>query len=269
MKTTSSPAAKLVSVVLFLTLTACAGNSNPIALEPVTPEAESPLVELVSKLGADGSVAGPITLYQAVIAQGVPSKVAKVAFEKYDKFKSQVRRTEYIAMIDFTQHSANRRFYFVNRKSGAVEQWSVAHGSGSDPDNDGLAQYFSNVPNSHMSSLGSYLIQEKYVGKYGDSMRLDGLESTNSNVRDRAIVLHPSNYVKDGSSKQGRSWGCPAVPYNKIASLITRSKDGSFMYVYGVNKRTTASDFGLLQQWNLVPRHLWTNESEDAPIFGE
>lgn len=265
-----SSAAKISSILLFLALSACAGNSNPVALTPVEPEPESPLVELVSKLSSDGKVAGPITLYQAVIAQGVPSKVAKVAFEKYDQFKDQIKRTEYIAMLDFTQHSSNRRFYFVNRKTGAVEQWSVAHGSGSDPDNDGLAQYFSNVPDSHMSSLGSYLIQEKYVSaKFGDSMRLDGLESSNNKARDRAIVLHPSTYVKDGLAKQGRSWGCPAIPYAKIASLIPRAKDGSFMYIYGVNKRSTASDFGLIQQWNMIPKSMWTDESESSPIFGE
>lgn len=261
MNTTRLAITKSALLFSVLTLAACAGESTPIALEPVTPDPDGAIAEMQSSR---------VTLYQAVIAQGVPAKVAKKAFEKYEQFKSQVRRTEYIAMLDFTQHSGNKRFYFVNRKSGAVEQWSVAHGAGSDPDNDGIAQYFSNIPDSHMSSLGSYLIQEKYVSsKFGDSMRLDGLEDTNNLARDRAIVLHPSTYVKDGNSKQGRSWGCPAVPYAKIQSLITRSKDGTFMYAYGVNKRATVSDWDIIRQWRMIPKSLWTNEAEDAPIFGE
>lgn len=261
---------KYFVVLIFLALTNCAGQDNPVALTPVDPSPDSPITDLATKLSPDGRAAGPITLYQAVIVQGVPSKVAKVAFEKYDKFKAQINRQEYIAMIDFTQHSGNLRFYFVNRKSGAVEQWAVAHGAGSDPDNDGIAQYFSNVPDSHMSSLGSYLIQEKYQSaKFGESLRLDGLESSNSNVRDRAIVLHPSTYVKDGLIKQGRSWGCPAIPYAKIQSVIARAQGGAFMYVYGLNKRSTASDMGLLQQWNMIPKSLWPSEGEDAPIFGD
>ncbi len=266
------PTSYVTTVVLLfgvLSLAACAGGENPIALQPVT-EADDSIQDLFTKLG-DGLAAGPITLYGAVIAQGVPSKVAKKAFEKYDQFSSQVRNKANIVMIDFTQHSRAKRFFFVNRASGKVEQWTVAHGSGSDPDNDGMAQYYSNVPDSHMSSLGSYLIQEKYKSdKYAsDALRTDGLESTNNNARDRAIVVHPSNYVKNGSAKQGRSWGCPAIPYDYIKSVVARAQNGTFMYIYGNNKRSAALDMRMLQQWNLVPRTMWTNESEDAPLFGE
>lgn len=257
----------LLSVVL---LTACAGEDNPVALSPVQPEQEdSSIVDLFTKLSADGRAGGPVTLYSAVVAQGVPSKVAKKAFEKYDQFSGKVRNPAYITMIDFTQHSKYKRFYMVNRSTGKVDQWSVAHGSGSDPDNDGLAQFFSNVPNSHMSSLGSYLIAEKYVGKYGESLRLDGLESTNSNVRDRAIVIHPSNYVKDSGKTQGRSWGCPAVPYDWIKTIISRAQGGAFMYAYGVSKRSAWNDTRALMRWDMIPKSMWPNEGEGAPEDGE
>ena len=97
-----------------------------------------------------------------------------------------------------------------------------AHGAGSDPDRNGVPRYFSNVPDSHRSSLGSYLISERYAGKYGGSMRTDGLESTNNLVRRRGIVMHPSNYVSADRAQQGMSWGCPAVPYAWIDRLIGR-----------------------------------------------
>ncbi|MGE4130840.1 MAG: murein L,D-transpeptidase catalytic domain-containing protein [Bdellovibrionales bacterium] len=256
---------KSILLILPFILTACAGKKTPLALsiiQPTDAPAGRGVVELVEKLG-DGRPAGPITLYQAVIAQGVPLKVAKKAFEKYDEHSDVVRNPTYITMVDFTQHSTHSRFYMVHRTTGRVDQWPVAHGEATDPQDDGIAKYFSNIPDSHMSSLGSYLIQEKYVSsKFGESLRLDGLESSNSNVRDRAIVLHPSHYVVDGRTKQGRSWGCPAIPYANIQTVIARAQDGSFMYVYGVNQRSTAMDAQILARWNLIPKALWTDESE-------
>lgn len=233
----------------------------PVALETVTPDEKSLLRN-----------EGPMTLLAAVVKQGVPSKVAKEAMLKYDKFVSYVKKPEFITMIDFSQHSSKRRMYVVNRKSGEVESLVVAHGSGSDPDDDGIPQFFSNVPNSRMSSLGSYIISEEYKGKYGASLRLDGLEKTNSNVRKRAIVLHPAGYVEDGKTKQGRSWGCPAVPFAWISKMIERHKDGAFLYAYGINKRkkgTKSEENELMRQWDLIPADQWINESEDAPEAGE
>ena len=46
----------------------------------------------------------------------------------------------------------------------------------------------------------------------------------------RAIVMHGASYVVDGKSKQGRSWGCPAVPLPEKDALIAKVKAGSLMY---------------------------------------
>ncbi len=256
----------VLTVGVSVLFSACAGQNNPVSETLVFPELDES-GEMVNLFAADGDK--PVTLMDAVLAQGVPAPVADAALKKYDQYSDVVRKTDYIAMIDFTQHSGRLRFYLVNRASGKVDRLAVAHGSGSDPDNDGMAQYFSNIPNSKMSSLGSYLIQERYVGKYGGSMRLDGLEPINSNVRDRAIVLHPSKYIKDGKAKQGRSWGCPAVPYSWIESIIDRTRDGTFMYAYGFDQRQSVNDAFVLDQWQLIPKSQWVNESEDAPIDGE
>lgn len=255
----------LISFVM-VGLSACAGHDEPIADSIINPKLD-PSGEINEWVDMNGGQ--PVTLIQAVLAQGVPAPVAEAALAKYDLYKDVVRKDAYIAMIDFTQHSGRLRFYMVNRQSGKVDRLAVAHGSGSDPDNDGMAQYFSNIPNSKMSSLGAYLIQERYVGKYGASMRLDGLEPTNSNARDRAIVLHPSKYIEDGRAKQGRSWGCPAVPYAWIQSIIDRMRDGTFMYAYGFDQRKSTNDVFVLNQWELIPKSQWVNESEEAPIDGE
>ncbi len=264
-----SVSSQIVLILSVLILGACAGQENPIALRTIAPD--SPLLDEMPALAAAARKSGPVTMYAAAVAQGVPSKVAQRAFEKYDQFVNKVRKPEYITMVDFTQHSRNKRFYMVNRDSGKVDQWTVAHGSGSDPDNDGIPQYFSNVPDSHMSSLGSYLIQEKYWSDKYDSyaIRTDGLESTNDNARARAIVVHPATYVEDGSNKQGRSWGCPAIPYDWIKTVIARAEGGAFMYIYGVNKRGAINEMRALRNWDLIPKSLWPNESEEAPVDGE
>lgn len=262
--TTMKQTTRLLLVSGFtLLFAACAGEEHlPIALEPVVPEGEEASLKVQSR--------APMTLLEAVLKQGVPAKVAKEALFKYDKFVDHVKKPAFITMVDFSQHSSKKRMYIVNRKTGDVDAIPVAHGAGSDPDNDGIPQFFSNVPNSHMSSLGAYLVAEEYKGKYGASLRLDGLERTNSNVRNRAIVLHPADYVKEGQKKQGRSWGCPAVPYAWIEKIIERTADGAFLYAYGINKRKASiNDDGLIQQWNLIPVDQWVDESEEAPLAGE
>ncbi|MGE3684236.1 MAG: murein L,D-transpeptidase catalytic domain family protein [Bdellovibrionales bacterium] len=259
---------KVQAFIAFTTLllVACGENRAPVAFSAVDPLLdETGVVQRIADQLPSGEV---LTLINAVLLQGVPAKVAKEAMLKFDRFEARVRNPGHIVMIDFTQHSGKKRFYLVDRKSGKVDTLTTAHGEASDPDNDGTPQYFSNVPNSHMSSLGAYLISEKYVGKYGESLKLDGLERTNSNARARVIVLHPSHYVKDGKAKQGRSWGCPAVPYAWIKKIIQRTQDGAFMYIYGINKRNVAEDRYLIQQWNLIPKSQWINEADDAPWDG-
>jgi hypothetical protein len=111
----------------------------------------------------------------------------------------------------------------------------VAHGSGSDKANDGYAEKFSNVSGSNASSLGFYMTAETYNGKHGLSLRLDGLSSTNSNVRARAVVIHGASYVSDSDIKAGRSWGCPAVSMASKDKVIKMLKGGSIIYA-GLSK---------------------------------
>jgi hypothetical protein len=140
----------------------------------------------------------------------------------------------------------------------------VAHGAGSDPRKTGYAEYFSNLPNSHKTSLGAYLIQEKYRGKHGPSLRLDGLENTNSNARGRTIVLHPASYViNDADKDQGRSWGCPAVAEDTMDTVLKRLTGGAFMYIYGINKADMTAEAAELAMWEKIPKDQWPDESEE------
>lgn len=159
----------------------------------------------------------------------VPQKILSSALDYYEKNLDSIPNKRFIGLIDFKQHNSKERFYIVDMESGRVETHLVAHGKNSDPDFDGFATKFSNTPDSLQSSLGFYLTAETYIGAHGYSLRLDGLSRTNSNARDRAIVIHAAEYVAPGG-KIGRSFGCPAIDVRIHAQLIDQIKDGSLLY---------------------------------------
>lgn len=93
------------------------------------------------------------------------------------------------------------------------------------------ATQFSNIVDSKQTSLGTYRVAEAYHGKYGLSLRLDGMSPSNSNARKRAIVLHGAKYAEPSTIKKlgmlGRSWGCPAIPMKltkKSRQLVKRRR---------------------------------------------
>jgi hypothetical protein len=160
----------------------------------------------------------------------VPSNALSSAVIYYDRNQSRIRNKKYMSVIDFSKSSKQSRFFIINMDSGAVWAIHVAHGKGSDSNHDGYADKFSNSSGSNASSLGYYLAAETYSGKHGLSLKLDGLSSTNSNARARAVVIHGASYVKEASVIQGRSWGCPAVTMSYRDKVIGLLKGGSLIY---------------------------------------
>lgn len=161
----------------------------------------------------------------------VPKSLRDDALRYFDKNTARLPNAKFITVVDMAQHSKNKRFYLIDMETGSVEQHVVAHGTGSDPENDGTPSKFSNVSGSNATSLGFYKTAETYEGKWGYSLRLDGLSSTNSNARARAVVMHGASYVENGRAKQGRSWGCPAIPLDEKDAVIDKVKGGSLLYV--------------------------------------
>lgn len=161
----------------------------------------------------------------------VPAGLKQGALAYFDanpgKFKD-----DWIGIIDMSKHSKEERFFLINLKTGAVEKTVVAHGSGSDPSNTGTPTRFSNVNNSKMTSLGYYKTGEVYQsGKVGRAVRLDGLQATNNAARARGVVLHASSYVSRGRAKQGRSWGCPAVPTGETRGIQDKLANGHLLLI--------------------------------------
>ena len=206
------------------------GTRAGALLEPGTywidanvPEAYAVRMQLTTAatLGAYGIATDPAT--DAV-------RVFGAAWRRRD-----TRRFEY-AITDFSLHSSIGRQWIFDLASGEL-LWNlhVAHGRGSTDGVDlGVAVTFSNVPESHQSSLGLVRSAERYDGDYGRSFRLDGLEpGFNDNVRDRAIVMHPwegsrpEAVAADGMAAV--TWGCPAVDDRIAPSVVERIADGVVM----------------------------------------
>jgi hypothetical protein len=170
-------------------------------------------------------------------AKSIPSKTLRSFFEKSSDINSRkLQTTTYAFIIDFNQHSKNKRGYLLNLKNGSVESYQVSHGKGSDRNHDGHADSFSNVDGSHKSSLGLYITAETYNGKHGLSLKLDGQEGTNDNARSRYIVMHGASYMSKAfinqHGKAGRSQGCPAVNNSVRTDLINKLKGGSLYYIH-------------------------------------
>ena len=144
-----------------------------------------------------------------------------------------------LTVIDFSLPSTAKRIWIIDMEDGLIlHHGFVSHGRNS---GELMAQKFSNVNSSYMSSLGFYLTGETYQGKHGYSLRLDGLEKGfNDNARERAIVIHGADYARENFIKQtgrlGRSLGCPALPDEIANDVIDMIKEQSLLFIYGKDK---------------------------------
>jgi hypothetical protein len=75
---------------------------------------------------------------------------AKAALDSH-----QVGPRDSIGIVDFSQPSADPRFFVVDLASGQVDSHRVAHGRGSDPDHSGFVERFSNDFGSNATSHGT------------------------------------------------------------------------------------------------------------------
>jgi hypothetical protein len=148
--------------------------------------------------------------------------------------RSSIRNADVIGIADFARHSGQPRFYLLDVMSGRVSSHYVAHGRGSDPTHCGWLQNFSNEYNSLATSRGAYVTGDFYNGKYGYSLRLTGLDRTNSNAEGRAIVVHSAWYaepqIAQEQGKLGRSEGCFAFGQASHQEMLARLGPGRLLY---------------------------------------
>jgi hypothetical protein len=147
--------------------------------------------------------------------------------------------TEYCFLVDMSLPSGKKRFFVYNMKKDSLEYSSmVAHGYGSAPRFANEPLQFSNVPNSAMTSLGKYKIGYSYFGAFGLAYKLYGLDSSNSNAFERAIVLHSYTSVPESETYPNlicESAGCPMVNSSFLATLgkyIKASPKPILLWIY-------------------------------------
>jgi len=209
-----------------------------VVLQVVTPSQQTykggPKAEAAKPVSSRTLTSSDIFLKLAEsVGQGVPAK-RLIEFKQKNDGASEPR---YWAVVDFNRPSTEKRLFVFDIQAKRVEAFYVAHGKGSEGAvDDGMAEAFSNEDGSNSSSLGIYRAMEEYVGGHGRSMRLEGLESTNSNARSRAVVLHRADYVSEDFIRQtgrlGRSDGCLAVENSVADALIDKLEKGALIIAW-------------------------------------
>ena len=178
--------------------------------------------------------AAPALPLHAAYNPAYDRRVMEIAKREAERAGRRLWRTDLVGVADYARPSTLPRLHFVNLESGTLRSFYVAHGRGSDPEHDGWLKRFSNAPGSLATSRGAYLTCEWYNGKYGTSIRLEGLDGDNSNALERAIVIHPATYADPSMiarfGKLGRSEGCFAMAPHDFNEALWHLSGGRLLY---------------------------------------
>lgn len=197
---------------LACALTACVGRVDPVVAPPPQVAAAPPRLPWprtdVLKLAVDAQRCG----YRRGVVDG-PT----------------------LTVIDYSLPSSEKRLWVID-----MVRWRVlfheyvSHGEGS---GEKWAVLFSNEEGSHQSSLGLFRTADTYIGGYGYSLRLDGLEpGVNDRARERRIVMHGALYaspwIVQRIGQLGTSHGCPTLPREVARTVIDQIKGGTAVFAY-------------------------------------
>ncbi len=175
------------------------------------------------------------------IQNKIDPMVLSMALSGYYSLKDQgkVNRDGILTVIDFNRPSVDERLFVIDVNEGRLlYSGLVAHGRRS---GENYAQFFSNDPGSHQSSLGFFTTGDTYDGKNGYSLRLIGMErGINDRAESRSIVIHGANYVSYDYIRKhgrlGRSQGCPAISVDSFQQVIDLIKGGSCLFIFHGDK---------------------------------
>jgi len=155
------------------------------------------------------------------------------ALEKYAKKNHY--STDYFILVDMSLSSAEKRMYLWDTSTDKpIKSGLIAHGHCR---KNLIEVEFSNIKGSNCSSQGRYAISEQYTGQFGESYKLLGLDSTNSNAFDRFVVLH--SHICVGDSEQFfpicLSEGCPTLSptmLNELKPIIDASTKPILLWIF-------------------------------------
>jgi hypothetical protein len=188
------------------------------------------------------SVASDSTIYSDLNADNLTYEAFTLAYDGFAQIldKQMLANDSVLTIIDFSLPSDRKRLWVIDiHHHKVLENSLVAHGKASGML---LAESFSDIPQSHQSSLGFFITGSTYIGKHGYSLILEGIEKgINENARKRAIVFHGASYVSTDFVKKngrlGRSFGCPALPPEQNTRIIDLIKDCSCVFIYSPDKK--------------------------------
>ncbi|MCL6251411.1 murein L,D-transpeptidase catalytic domain family protein [Altererythrobacter sp. KTW20L] len=186
-----------------------------------------------SAIGA-AALASPLRVAAQPGPDGKTRRILEVARAEIARAGNALWRRDMAAIADFGVHSAIPRFHIANMEAGTVRSLLVAHGSGSDPEHDGWLNDFSNLHDSWATSRGAYVSWEWYEGRFGTSMRLEGLDPTCDQAYPRAIVMHAAAYATPAHvarwGRAGRSNGCFAVGPEELSGALYQLSGGRLLF---------------------------------------
>lgn len=179
-----------------------------------------------------------------IIGYSQENNLQKKAKEAQEYCKEKGLNTDYCILIDMNIHSGKKRLFVYQFKTHTiVESGLCSHGCCDHEwgeDQSKIWPKFSNVHESHCSSLGKYKIGARGYSNWGIHVnyKMHGLEATNSNAFDRIIVLHSWEMVTDAEvypEGTAEGWGCPAVSnaqMRRLDTLLQKSDKPVLMWIY-------------------------------------
>ena len=187
----------------------------------------------------------PLTGLAIFLVMCSPVQEQQKSLTKLDRRALEIKKyaqqngysTRYCFLLDMGLQSGQKRFFVYDLAKNMVEfSGLVAHGS---CDQNFLKEArFSNTPGGGCTSIGIYKIGHVYYGQYGKTYKLHGLQSSNSNAYNRAVVLHGNNFVPDEETYPKpicNSSGCPMVSFsflNRLSAIIDKSPKPVLLWVY-------------------------------------
>lgn len=174
----------------------------------------------------------------------IENTVLSKASEALKYCKSNNMNQDFCILIDMGTHSGRKRFFVYDfAKEEITHRFLVSHGCcnyiwGQDFSKDKTG--FSNVDNSHCSSIGKFKIGQRGYSNWGINVKylMHGLENTNSNALQRVIVFHSWEKVADNEvhpSGTPEGWGCPAISnasFKIIDPLLKSANKPVLMWIY-------------------------------------
>lgn len=212
-------------------LASCAPAQRLVELsDPLTPMASAPVAPLAMNTQ-------PLPVRPALDPEGlIRPALRERAVAALDAHADALAQRDRIYVVDFARHSSEPRLFELDMVSGRATAFRTAHGMGSDRAHTGYPQEFSNIPDSHASSVGAYRTGGAGWGqRHGPNVLLDGLDPTNDAARARAIIVHAADYCEPEflarEGKLGRSFGCFATSFGDLPYLRDRMGEGRLLYV--------------------------------------